>query len=225
MHGCARQIPKLRPSCLRVLSFTNRCDSSVRQSTYQGRHQCRQIVEEERTMTSESRRREVKSAGMQIATGAAGAVFAVIVLSAVDLVWNTNLIPSLENYRIPKGTVIMTMAEDCSTLSGDWIRYGKADGRFPIAAGQTTDAVGDNKQLFIVAQTGGTYKHSLAPDEMPPHAHTYSVREMRNRAQRCGGDCARAMPSLQVSSTGSAGMSLPHNNTPPYVVLRFCIRQ
>ncbi len=118
---------------------------------------------------------------------------------------------------LPEKIVLMTDGE-CSQLGQDWQLYEPIQGRFPIGAGQNTDASG-NTQTFSVGQEDneGEYTHQLTIPEMPRHAHGHDG--ISPGRHRCGGDCDGVQGS---AGAVEAGGNAAHNNIPPYLVLNFC---
>lgn len=118
---------------------------------------------------------------------------------------------------LPEHIIVMTGGE-CSKLGKDWQLYEKIQGRFPIGAGQNTDASGNTKTFSVGQEDNeGEYTHQLTIAEMPRHSHGhnggYSGRH------RCGGDCDGVQGA---AGAVEAGGNAAHNNIPPYLVLNFC---
>lgn len=84
-------------------------------------------------------------------------------------------------------------------------------GRFALGKATET-AVGD---------TGGEVSHTLTVDEIPEHSHTIG------RASNIGTSSVRVAggnaTTLGLISTSNVGAGNPHNNMPPYTVLRYAI--
>ena len=118
---------------------------------------------------------------------------------------------------LPENIVVMTDGE-CSQLGKDWQLYGPIQGRFPIGAGQNTDASGNTKTFSVGQEDNeGEYTHRLTIAEMPRHAHGHNG--ISPGRHRCGGDC----DGIQGSAGAvEAGGNAAHNNIPPYLVLNFC---
>lgn len=126
-------------------------------------------------------------------------------------------IQSPEVYELFTNAIVMT-EEECAALGTGWERYEGMSGRFPLAAGQTTDAR-DEKKSFVLGQTGGAYLHQLTVDEMPSHTHSFHG----SRSERRGDDWDNeTVHRDETRTTNPMGGDQPHNNMPPYLVINFC---
>lgn len=91
---------------------------------------------------------------------------------------------------------------------------------------------------YPLNSTGGAYTVSLTSETMPyhqhtldPHHHTYQKADISDVDVAVGGGLA-SLVTLEADVTdnseyltdGGQGGSLPHNNTPPYLVLQYAIR-
>lgn len=70
---------------------------------------------------------------------------------------------------------------------------------------------------------GGEAYHTLTQAEMPSHNHGIAGNNFRNPG---GGGLQFAFTSggINPGVTGSAGGNQPHENRPPYVAVRWCIK-
>lgn len=105
------------------------------------------------------------------------------------------------------------------------------NGSVPIGAG--TSAI---DTVFTVGQIGGEELHALTEDENGEHTHVdsghaHSIPSHTDLAVVVPGEgLASLLIPLVPSSTGTAsaniqssGESTPHNNMPPFVVLKYCV--
>ena len=100
---------------------------------------------------------------------------------------------------------------------------------FPAAAGRAIIGIGfatDPKEVRDFSTTGGSEKHLLTETEMPTHFH--ETTEMIRDDSRDGIEStvhAKGEHHREKTRTGASGGSQPHNNMPPYLVLRYCLKQ
>ena len=119
--------------------------------------------------------------------------------------------------RLLADAIVLT-DQDCAVLGPDWKRYEGMGGRFPLGAGMTKDARGEER-TFTVGGRGGSYLHQLTVAEMPSHTHPYTLTNWHIAADI---DDERRVPHHDGAQTGATGGNQPHNNTPPYLVTNFC---
>lgn len=127
----------------------------------------------------------------------------------------------------PLGAIMMTDKE-CASLGREWKIYSKAGGRFPIAAGGTTDANNEKRQFSVGHPDDvGTYQHRLTAAEMPSHSHEYITRERESVQDGRDTKVWAGTSTADTSTFGGTedGHALPHNNIPPYIVFNFCIKE
>lgn len=110
-------------------------------------------------------------------------------------------------------------------IDADTFRVPDLRDRFPMSEGID----------FAIDDTGGTREETLTADQMPahthdnaPHAHTESVAIPSIGAAITGVPVPSASPSAGLTSFESisinpAGNDGPHNNMPPYLVLKWAI--
>jgi microcystin-dependent protein len=73
----------------------------------------------------------------------------------------------------------------------------------------------------IMGETGGAVAVAITEAQMPTHFHlTHSHLEGLAVAP---GELPVSLPGLVSEGTGTAGGGLPHDNMPPYVILRFAM--
>ena len=117
----------------------------------------------------------------------------------------------------PQKTVAAFALSECPA---GWSDFDKGVGRVILGAGH---AKGLSKRYLM--QDGGEEKHKLTIGEMPYHKHKWNgVRADRSDDRGFGGserNVHRASGSVNDISEAQ-GRGQPHNNMPPFVVLRFC---
>jgi len=114
-----------------------------------------------------------------------------------------------------------------TTYGGD----GRVNFALPDLRGQIPLHVGGG---FVQGQTAGEYSHTLTMSEMPAHNHLVSASlTTADKSTPVGNSFASggqsvyssASPNSQLVSSAilNTGGSQPHENTPPYLTLNFCI--
>ncbi len=118
-------------------------------------------------------------------------------------------------------TILMT-EKDCKSFGEGWQAYGRIGGRFPLGEGIGKDARSEAME-FRLGNEGGEYRHVLSVPEMPKHRHGYVDRAYGGQPQKVdhGDDRAHELQRPKRQTEVSGG-DKPHNNMPPYLVLRFC---
>jgi microcystin-dependent protein len=163
-------------------------------------------------------------------------------LGLVGVIWtfSSSLLSVLS---VPSGTILMT-ENDCGSIGTGWMDYAAADGRFPVGDGSSTDANGKVMQFeFGQSDEVGEYEHALTESEIPSHSHLLlggtegtivptgestlaiwgreSDYEYNYRLEAI--NAVGALPTLGRSSV--VGQNDPHNNLPPFFVVRYCIKR
>ena len=152
------------------------------------------------------------------------------------------------------GNAIVLTDRICADLGPDWKRYEAVGGRFPLGAGETKDARGEQRKLTL-GDRDGAYLHSLSRAEMARHEHQILEYESENRTprrrmrlfirespkdnDRVTGYDDRKMASVMsvyhlpdqyntdrrlIADPDAQAKSGAHNNMPPYVVMNFCYK-
>jgi microcystin-dependent protein len=85
--------------------------------------------------------------------------------------------------------------------------------RFVMAAGND----------FDVGESGGEINHTLTTGEMPAHTHTYRSPLVGITDIGPGVPIPNVTGQIPNTPTGNAGGGQPHNNMPPYFILRWVI--
>ena len=171
----------------------------------------------------------------KIIIGAAGAVVAVLMISALTKF--TDWISVLFEPTVPDGAVVAFL-HPCKKFDG-WEDYADGAGKFLLGAGKgVLRPQGPHKPSLSQSEMslseikfgdqGGQEAHTLTIDEIPGHNHANGPGMYL--VQITGGDTVRA----QTDATGGeidirrgfeikvAGGGQPHNNMPPYIALHFC---
>ena len=83
---------------------------------------------------------------------------------------------------------------------------------------------------YSQGSAGGEATHTLTVSEMPSHTHTVSARSAPTSGSPTGALWAQSprpafgpTPNVTMTSLGSSGGGLPHDNMPPYLVMSFAI--
>lgn len=124
----------------------------------------------------------------------------------------------LGNLFFPVGSVYITYTNQNpgNFLGGTWTQFGQ--GRTLIGQGTGND--GSTSMSFSANVEGGEYNHTLTIDEIPSHAHRYTVTY--------GGGGSSALTQYYNSKANQGnlpttyiGGSKSHNNLSPYIVVYF----
>jgi microcystin-dependent protein len=107
---------------------------------------------------------------------------------------------------------------------------GQTTFQLPNLQGRVPMHVGQGHTL---GQTSGEQSHVLSISEMPSHQHTFqgttnnadNVAVTNNLMATSANlyTAAANLTTLNPSTVGNAGGSLPHDNMQPYLVISFCI--
>ena len=129
---------------------------------------------------------------------------------------------SVRQNAFPSNAVIAFDGPDCPI---GWEEYQAANGRFIVGSGRHAqrDQYGVELAELQPGMTDGSRTHQLTVDEIPSHTHTYTFSTGYDSAEEA--DFTREEfgdKDIFDEPTGSAGGDQPHNNMPPYVVLRIC---
>lgn len=136
---------------------------------------------------------------------------------------------------IPPGTVA---AFDTTGCPAGWTEFEEAQGRFILGVGK-----GPLKVAVKHRDPGGEEEHTLEPEELPLHIHGMGLIGLDGARATHGNDPKDSFLDVPWYIKGSNhltegfeddakdimepfggrdGMTLPHNNMPPYIALHFC---
>jgi hypothetical protein len=124
---------------------------------------------------------------------------------------------------VPKGAVV-AFANACPSEFG-WKEHEAASGRFLVATGKHTDAVGTSRTFALgIGLDDGEYQHSLTVDEMSAHRHAVERQGPTRGIEGLPpiGNDGAIIATIEREMTSTAGKGQPHNNVPPYIALHFC---
>lgn len=103
------------------------------------------------------------------------------------------------------------------------------DGRtyfaLPDLRGRVAIGVGAGPGLspYTLGQTGGSERVALDIHEMPDHTHAVSVSDKTGDGTTSVAAGAKDDLGKQAGAILPSGMSQPHENRPPFQVIRYCI--
>lgn len=170
----------------------------------------------------------------RIITGAAGAVVAVLIISALTKF--TDWIGDIFVSPVPDGAVVAFL-HPCDEVDG-WEAYADGAGKFLLGAGEGVlrpqghhKPPGDHPQVTLskieFGDQGGQETHTLTVPEMPRHNH--DNESGKYLVQRTGEHTEIGTDSIENTidirhgfEIKPAGDGQPHNNMPPYIALHFC---
>ena len=146
-----------------------------------------------------------------IVIGAAGAIMAVVVLTAAETLWGW--VSIVLGPPVPSGAVVAFDGE----CPEEWDSYQLGAGRFLLGA--------DNARTLH--EEGGEENHTLTVAEMPNHNHDNGqfllVRITGSHTAPGFDDRGHNEFNIQHGvSMVAMGGGQPHNNMPPYLVVNFC---
>jgi len=125
---------------------------------------------------------------------------------------------SLEN-MIPRGTVAAFALLECPT---GWSDFDEGAGRVILGVGK-----GDGLTERKLLDDGGEEMVELTIKQLPKHSHAYG--DIHYYDQKVGAPDCQTKPGDGAGEcrdtpreTKSSGENQPHDNMPPYIVLRFC---
>lgn len=128
----------------------------------------------------------------------------------------------LSKASVPSGAIMAFSKSECPS---GWKIYREAHGRTIIGAGK-----GDGIKVKTLFEKGGEEKHTLTLSELPSHQHETIVGAQSATAKWGFGDkvnsiWAKSWGSYPNGMTSLVGEDQAHNNMPPYIALRYCVKQ
>lgn len=133
----------------------------------------------------------------------------------------TSLLKRLEKLEervkktVPLGLVAIWGKPANIPLPEGWREYEPLRGR--MAVGQD---IADN-DLGVIGRTGGEKMHRLTIAEMPRHNHQIPYRETKDDSGTGGDGTEFSTGTGNLHESYHTGGDQPHNNMPPYRVIRF----
>ena len=118
---------------------------------------------------------------------------------------------------IPTGAVVPFIAVKCPD---GWDDYKKAAGRTIVGVGQ-----GEDTKHYTLEEMGGAETHTLTIEQMP--SHTHEITTAMEYAHPATQTVMSFNPVDQQPRARSLpeGKGKPHNNMPPYLALRYCVKK
>jgi microcystin-dependent protein len=112
-----------------------------------------------------------------------------------------------------------------SLLSNRFGGDGKETFRLPDLRGRVAIGAGHAPGLsrYEMGQSGGTESVALEVQEMPAHSHAVSASAKAGTSPASLVTGAEGEAEVITEAVHAAGMSQPHENRPPYQVVRYCI--
>ncbi len=114
-----------------------------------------------------------------------------------------------------------------------WKECGECEGRFLLGAGKYINTTEDGRNEaaeYKVGDKRGVIEHQLTVKEIPEHKHrtvVWGEYENYNTELEAVGNDLQSVSGYQWRTggqlyTGKSGGDQPHNNMPPYIVLKAC---
>ena len=171
----------------------------------------------------------------RVITGAAGAVVAVLIISALTKF--TDWIGVLFEPAVPDGAVVAFLSP-CKEVDG-WDDYTDGAGKFLLGAGEgVLRPQGPHKPPSSQSEIslseikfgdqGGQETHTLTIPEMPEHNHDNGSGKYllqitgKNTVSATDSKGSHEIDIRHGFAIKEAGHGQPHNNMPPYIALHFC---
>ena len=170
----------------------------------------------------------------KIIAGAAGAVIAVLIISALTKF--TDWVSVLFQPAVPDGAVVAFL-HPCKEADG-WEDYADGAGKFLLGVGKgVLRPQGPHKPPLSHSEMplseikfgdqGGQETHTLTIPEMPQHNHhnesgKYLVQRTGEYTEIGTDSTENTIDIRHGFAIKPAGGGQPHNNMPPYIALHFC---
>ncbi|MDY3337781.1 hypothetical protein PG279_01145 [Riemerella anatipestifer] len=134
-------------------------------------------------------------------------------------------IKALENkkYPIPIGLIAIWGKPASEPIPEGWREYVPLRGKFPIGQDPdyNLDREGLNSHLNEIGYEGGERYHTLTVEEMPSHTHTMGFQRDRVGTGNTNALSVHGGRDFKHTGIEATGGNKPHNNMPPYRVIRF----
>ena len=153
---------------------------------------------------------------------------------ADDAVTAAKLATDALELAYPVGSIYMnaSVATNPATLLGfgTWATFGA--GKVPVGIDSTDDDFDIVGSGTNTNGTTGAKTHVLAKTEIPPHVHSYFMKDNRTGGTTAGGDPYN-LGTANYSTNGGTnlgengdgtGSASPHNNLQPYIVVHMWTR-
>ena len=123
------------------------------------------------------------------------------------------------SYEIPTGTIAAFKLKQCPD---GWVPFSEGEGRFIVGMGKGKGLI---EKKF--GDTGGAERVALTIEQLPSHLHRLPTEGHGSNtgnvyAVRAVG---KANYDHHVRETSSTGENQSHENMPPYIVMRMCIKE
>lgn len=123
---------------------------------------------------------------------------------------------------VPSGAVMAFNLPKCPV---GWRPFQPAAGRVVVGAGEGNRDMHDQPLTKReVGDSAGAEAHALSEGEMPAHVHTYIFTNHQGTPKHTDYSAHEFGDSNTPTNTSSTGGGKPHNNMPPFVVLKYCER-
>ena len=134
------------------------------------------------------------------------------------------IIGTTEYFMVPKGAIII-WSGSVNDIPAGWVLCDGTNGtpdlrdRFVLGAGNN----------YAVNATGGEAEHVLTINEIPKHAHNFTVYaynvDSSGSGALTGGSNKGSIDGQYSGMTEETGSSLAHNNMPPYYALCYIMKK
>jgi microcystin-dependent protein/Tfp pilus assembly protein FimT len=115
---------------------------------------------------------------------------------------------------VPAGLIAAFNATQCPQ---GWTAFNAAAGRVLLGSG----TLGIDQ--YAVGNTGGEARHRLTIPEIPSHTHSYLIGSGETSdGIRLPARAQNSASPRRAGTTDAAGGSQPHENRPPYYVVKYC---
>ena len=126
-------------------------------------------------------------------------------------------IKALENKKspVPIGLIAIWGKPASEPIPEGWQECTDLRGRFPLGWNP------DDEDFNQLGKEGGTKTHTLTIDEMPSHSHKVPVFAGGSASGNRDGHPDNWIDNNRTVDSHSVGGNSPHNNMPPYRIIKF----